>query len=86
MNTMPTSNRSITLEEISKRKAEVKKEIDKQKSIIIECTRDIFTPEPADSGIGSIMQSFNKGLAIYDGVMMGIKMMRRVRKFFDRKK
>lgn len=76
----------LTLDEIAQRKTAVKNEITKQKEIILKKTKAIFTPNPvAGNGVSSFMESFNKGVALYDGVMTGIKMMRRVRAFFSRK-
>lgn len=86
MSTASTKPRSISLEDISKRKAEIKMEIETQRERIFESTRELFAPEPAESGMASYMQAFNKGLAIYDGAMTGIKIMRKVRQFFSKKK
>lgn len=74
-----------TLDQISERKKNVRKELEDQKSIIQEQTKELFYPQPKDTGISSFMDSFNKGLALYDGVMTGIKLMRKVRRFLTKK-
>ena len=86
MNTTPTNNPKIALEDIIQRKDDLKKEIDAQNKIIIKSVRNIFAPEPATSSANSLMKSFNTGLAIYDGVMTGIKIMRKIRVFLRRMK
>lgn len=84
----PTTNVKITLEDISKRKEEIRKEIEVQQSAIIGSIRNIFVPEPSGSAssASSMMRSFNTGMAIFDGVMTGIKIMRKVKAFFKRMK
>lgn len=45
-----------------------------------DTTRRIFAPlAPAASSGSSLMRSFNTGMAIFDGVMLGMKMIRKVR-------
>lgn len=74
-----------TLDEISERKKAVRKKLVVQKNTILELAKELFAPQPKEEGINSFMQSFNKGLALYDGVMTGIKLMRKVRRFFMKK-
>lgn len=46
-------------------------------------TREIFAPiAPATNKADAIMRSFNTGMTIFDGVVMGIKIMRKVRAYF----
>ena len=74
----------ITLEEITERKAKLLAQIHAQKKAMKSTTREIFAPiAPATNKADSIMRSFNTGMAIFDGVMMGIKIMRKVRKYFS---
>ena len=86
MNTKPSPKQNITLEEVTERKEEIKRQIDDQGRIITLTVRDIFAPAPSDSATNTLMNSFTKGLAIYDGVMTGIKIMRRLKAFFRRMK
>ena len=77
---------SITLEEIARRKAEKREEVLKAKTQITETLRELFVPEENKGGIEGIMQHVNTGIAVYDGVMTGIKIMRKVRSYFTKKK
>lgn len=77
----------ITLEEITRRKELLLLEIQDQKEIMTEITREIFAPlQPAANKADAIMRSFNTGMAIFDGVMMGVKVMRKVRSYFSKLK
>ena len=61
----------ITLEEITQRKKK------------LLTTREIFAPlAPATNKADSLMRSFNTGMAIFDGVVMGIKIMKKIRAYF----
>lgn len=83
MNQQQTSPK-ITLETIAQRKAELLEEINAQKETIAMTARSIFAPlAPAASKGNALMRSFNTGMAIFDGVMLGIKMMRKIRSLFN---
>lgn len=74
-----------TLEDIAQRKQEILTEIKEQKEAMTETTRRIFAPlAPVASGASSLMRSFNTGMAIFDGVMLGLKFMRKIRALFRR--
>ncbi|WP_294629323.1 hypothetical protein [uncultured Bacteroides sp.] len=72
-----------TLEEITERKKQLQSEIQDRKKAMTDTAREIFAPvAPAANKADSIMRSFNTGMAIFDGAMMGIKIMRKVRRYF----
>lgn len=72
----------ITLEEITLRKQNLLSEIHAQKKAMVATTRGIFAPlAPATNKADSIMRSFNTGMAIFEGVVMGIKIMKKVRAY-----
>ena len=76
-----------TLEEIAERKKQLQHEIQVQKKTIITTTREIFAPvAPTANKADAIMRSFNTGMAVFDGVVMGIKIMRKVRAYFKKLK
>lgn len=80
---MNTPSSKITLEDITRRKEELKAQIHGQKQAMTATVREIFAPlAPANNKANAIMRSFNTGMAVFDGVMMGIKFMRRIRKYF----
>lgn len=82
MNNQQTT-RKITLEDIARRKEEVLIEIRVQKEAMTATAKEIIAPlAPAASAGNTLMRSFNTGMAIFDGVMMGIKIMRKVRSMF----
>lgn len=79
----PQTPSKITLEEITLRKEKLFKEIHTQKRAMTVTTREIFAPiAPATNKADALMRSFNTGMAVFDGVMMGIKIMRKVRTYF----
>lgn len=75
----------ITLEAITARKKALLNEIRTQQKAMGMTTRKIFAPlAPAANRANGLMRSFNTGMAIFDGVMMGIKIMRKVRTYFNK--
>ena len=81
-----TSKKLITLEEISRQKKDVYRQIKEQKQLIQLTATDLFAPVEAANKVELFMNSVNSGIAVVDGVMTGMKVMRRVRSFFRRKK
>lgn len=76
----------ITLEEIARRKAETLTQIRSQQKAMTATARDIFAPlVPAASAGSAMMRSFNTGMAIFDGVMMGLKIMKKIRSIFQKR-
>lgn len=76
----------ITLEEISRQKQEVRRQLAEQKDLIQASATALFAPVKATSKMEHIMNSVNSGIAAYDGLMTGLKIIRRVRSLFRRKK
>ena len=86
MNNSTPTPKKITLEDIAQRKQEVLQEICDQKQAMADTTRRIFAPlAPAASGGNALMRSFSTGMAIFDGVMLGMKMIRKVRGLFRKR-
>lgn len=81
-----TSKKLITLEEISRQKKDVYRQIKEQKQLIQLTATDLFAPVKSANKVELFMNSVNSGIAVVDGVMTGMKVMRRVRSFFRRKK
>lgn len=86
MNYNTPKNTIITLEDIARRKNEKREEVRKAKEQMTETLHELFVPEENKGGVEGIMQHINTGIAVYDGVMTGIKIMRRVRSFFVKRK
>lgn len=74
----------ITLEEITQRKKKLLNEIQAQKRAMTATTREIFSPLAPANKADSLMRSFNTGMAIFDGVVLGIKIMKKMRTYFRR--
>lgn len=76
----------ITLEEIARRKEETLTKIRAQQGVMTATARNIFAPLiPAASAGNAMMRSFNTGMAIFDGVMMGLKIMKKIRSIFQKR-
>lgn len=83
MNNQQQTSQTITLEDIARLKAEKLEEIREQKRAMTRTARRIFAPlAPAASKGDALMRSFNTGMAVFDGVMMGLKIMKKIRRFF----
>ena len=82
---MQATHTPMTLEEIIQRKASLKQEIQNQKKIMTQRVHQIFSHlATATHKTNAIMRSFNAGMAVFDGFMTGIKIMRRIRRYFAR--
>jgi len=79
---METPKQEITLEEISQRKEKLLKDIRQQKEQMKATASDLFAPVKPTSKAGAIMHSINSGMAVFDGVILGMKVIKRIRKAF----
>lgn len=87
MDNTPNATPVVTLESIAQQKAELLQQIRRQKTIMTELTQEIFSPlEPATSKSGAVMRAFNNGMAIFDGITLGIKIIRNFRRVFGKKR
>lgn len=82
----PDKTSLITLEVIARRKAEKLEEVRKAKKEMVQTLRDLFAPVEQRGGMEGIMQQVSTGIAVYDGVRTGIKIMKRVRGFFRKRR
>ena len=83
----PSTTNKDALADIRNRKAAVKKQMDESASAMKEQFRSIFTPaQQPTSRFGNIMGMIDRGMAIYDGVVVGMKIIRSVRRLFGKKK
>ena len=74
MNNQQATPQKITLEYIARLKTEKLEEIRGQKKAMTRTAQRIFAPlAPATS---------QTGMAIFDGVVMGVKIMKKIRRFF----
>lgn len=76
-----------TLESITTQKAELRKQLNRQKEVMTALAHEIFAPlEPAKNKTNAVMRAFNTGMAIFDGVMVGVKLMRNFRRMFGKRR
>ena len=77
----------LTLEDLQQRRAEALEELRTQKQVMSDTARNLFAPiaPAADKGT-AIMRAFNTGMAVFDGVMLGWKILKQVPRFFRRNK
>ncbi len=81
-----TKANKISLKDIELLREEKLIEIRKQKQLIEERTLLIFEPiEPPANKVESIFRTINTGMAIFDGLMLGVKTIDRLKKSFRRK-
>ena len=86
INNKPTKHSKITLDDIEYLKDLKMKEIQLYKDRMLKRTHLIFAPiEPATNKAEALMRTFNTGMAVFDGVMMGLKTIGKIKKFLDRK-
>lgn len=87
---MSTTNLNLekyTMDDIVRLKQKLQEDIHNQKTIMSDLTHEIFAPlAPAPAGKNGLMHSFNKGVAIFDGVVLGLKVIQKFRSFFHHKK
>ena len=78
----PNKTPIITLEVIAQRKAEKLEEVQQAKKEMVQTIHELFAPVEHKGGVEGIMQHINTGIAVYDGVRTGIKIMQRIRGYF----
>lgn len=75
----------ISLEEIARRKAAIGHQIDSQKDLVGKLASELFAPiKPAATRAEGALRLFNTGFAVFDGLLMGIKIMRKVQRLIRR--
>ena len=86
MNTQhDTPKTVITLDMICQQKAEKLAEIRASKQRITDQARELFHPSEVMGGAKLLTNNFSSGIAIFNGVMTGFKIIKRIRKFFQRR-
>ena len=85
MNT-PDRNSPLTLEDISRRKAELLVQIRQHQQEMGRLGKQLTAPlRPAANRGNSIVRAFNTSLAVIDGIKTGIKLMRSFRNAFGKR-
>lgn len=74
-----------TFSELTAQRNESLKNVRESSARIKSMTRSLFDPPKSDTRLGTIMNNFDKVLALYDGVLLGVKVIGRMRRAFRRK-
>ena len=86
MNTPKTTTKEvITLDKIYQQKAEKLAEIQASKQRIANQTRELFHPSETANGTNVLLNNFSSGIAIFNGIMTGFKIIKRIRNLFRSK-
>lgn len=75
----------ITLEMIYRQKMEKLAEIRASKQRITNQAREIFHPTETLNSANTLMNNFSSGMVIFNGVLTGFKIIKRIRSFFKKK-
>ena len=85
MNTPQENQRTaFSLDEIHQLRAEKLAEIRTSKQRIVNHARELFHPSETTNGANSLMNNFHSGMAIFNGIMTGFKIIKRIRNFFKK--
>ena len=86
MNTQQDTPKTvITLDMICQQKADKLAEIRASKQRIADQAHELFHPSEVIGGAKLLSNNFSSGIAIFNGVMTGFKIIKRIRKFFQRR-
>ena len=80
-----TPGTKLTLDMICQQKAEKLAEIRASKQRIANNAREIFNPSETINSANSLMSNFNSGMAIFNGIMTGFKIIKRIRELFRKR-
>lgn len=75
-----------TIEMIRQQRLDKTAEVLQSKERMQQLARQLFAPQESKSKLEGMMQHINTGIAAYDGILTGMKILRRIRTFFGRKK
>lgn len=81
---MPKQQHSLDL--IRNLREQKKQEADVSKARIQKLTNQLFAPQESKGKIDGWMKQLNTGIAAYDGIMTGFKLLRRLRYIFTRRR
>jgi hypothetical protein len=78
---MNKQQNNITLESIAEQKAALRKRIGSKEQKISALSQEFMDPwKPATKKSSAALGLFNKGMLVFDGVMIGLKLLKRLRK------
>lgn len=78
--------KKLQLEDIKQRKREIRTEIGLQKDVIVYSAKRIVSPFSNTETTGiNIFKKFGTGVAVFDGILMGYKMIKGIKRLFRRR-
>lgn len=85
---MEDKNTKISLEDITRRKEEVLTDIRWRQERMGDYIRRISAPfsRATNHDSNTLVKTFNKGMAIFDGFLIGMKIIKSIRSTFSRKR
>lgn len=90
-NTIPSPRPNVlplpsTLEELLQRKALLLQEIRSQKTLLTHLGNEAVAPfNPAVADGNKVLRAFKRGMAVFDGIILGMKTMRKIKQIFRKK-
>ncbi|TWV09932.1 hypothetical protein FQ707_13380 [Bacteroidaceae bacterium HV4-6-C5C] len=73
----------VTLDEIIQLKKIKKQEIKVQKEILSNQAKEIFSPfKPFTSKSFNLIQTFSTGMVLFDGIILGFKVIKKIKSIF----
>lgn len=74
-----------SLEDIQARKAQALQELQAQKQVLAKQSKKLFAPlVPAAQKGNSLVHAFKAGMVIFDGALIGLRFIRKIRSLFVR--
>lgn len=81
------TNTFNSLEDIARRKEELRMELDVSKNQLLDTVGDVFSPPPAIANSASaVVRNLGTGMVIFNGVRSGLKIVKVIRGFLKRSK
>ena len=78
---MNNQQNNITLEDIARKKAALLKQIRTQKGKMTTLSQGFIAPLKPTKKNTAMMGLFNKSMIVFDGVLIGYKLLRKLKKF-----
>jgi len=76
----------ITIDDIVKKRIELKHKINQQKEKIIDTSTELFAPISTISSGKPYMNYFKNSINLLNGIILGYKLMKKFRKYFHKKR
>ena len=85
MKLVPEKEKGITLEDIRLRKLAIKQQLSQRKGNMVNKTQSLFTPARDVTKWDRTLSLISNSIAVYDGLLLGLRLMTRFKGFFRRR-